>query len=76
MRGAREWPGVGGAVAPSYASEVVMSVARPAHAAGRCRALNRDTGEMPYGGWIAQARVVESGSGRGVESEQTIDVAC
>jgi len=76
MRGAREWPGVGGAVAPSYASEVVMSVARPAHAAARCRALSRDNEDMPCGGWIAQARVVESGSGRGVEPEQTINVAC
>jgi len=75
MRGAREWPGVGGAVAPAFALWGVMTVARPARAAGRCRALSRDTAEMPCDGWIAQAGLVECGWGRGVDPEKTVDVA-
>jgi len=68
----RQWARVGGAVAPSYASDVVMSVARPARAAARCRALSRDNDELPCGGWIAQAGLAESGWGRGVDPEKTV----
>jgi len=41
-----------------------MSVARPARVVRRRRALNRDTGETPRDGWIAQAEIAESGWGQ------------
>jgi len=69
----RQWAHVGGAVAPAFASSGAMTVAKPARAAGRCRALSRDNDEMPCGGSIAQAGLAESD--RGVQPEKTVGVA-